>query len=506
MTRLPSDLEAEDRKATRDIGALMMKNVVTQGLSVARQLVVLPLISPGQLGLFRYVSQLVSYSSLFHFGATMAFKVRFPEWQAAGRERDCNVLQTIAWRQVLVGAALFLPLLAAFLWAQTDLSPLMIAVIAVSGMAPLLAEYSIASYTVRGRFREIAHVDVWVAIGSFVAMLVGTVFWGVHGLILGSLLGPLIRCGLAREYFRPRPKVWPSGEEFRAHFAFGGRVWVGNTLAKLGNTIDIVVLGMLLGESAAALGTYSLGVTIGQLLSQDVRAAALVHQRNLQVRIGRAGGVASADVRIATRSYASLDFYLGVVFACVALLLTAGLLPALLPHHAAAAHVVGPLACSLVVLRVKRYSLTILQQAGRNALTVFTSMVQVVLLIGGFLLLSRWSEAHVGHYALVRLGAFWIAALLETVLSHAVMGSSREGLVFAARTFLAVAPLVAGVGIAPLYVESPWTLVTLALVSFPVATASYWIALDRVPLRARDLFAGVWREKVRRLLRRARRS
>lgn len=494
--------EAEEkRRAARDIGSLMTRNVVTQGLGLARHFVILPLITPAQLAIFRYVTQLVAYSHLFHFGAMATFKVKYPEWWAAQRGRDCDVLQTVAWRQIGIGAALFAPLLALVLLYQADIPPGLVAVIALGGAAPLFADYAVASFNVRGRFRDIAQVDVIVAVVAFVALFVGAALFGVYGLIVGALIGPALRCVLASEYFWPRPYCWPGRAEFRGLFLFGSRIWLGSAISTLAASADIILLGVLVGHSSPELGAYALALMVCRLLSQDVRAVTIVHQRNLQILIGREQGVTNSTVRRAVREYAAVDCYLGALFACVAVVLTATLLPIALPQHAAAVPLVGPLACSFVLLRAKRYTTTALNQAGRVNYILLSSSTQLAMLVLGFALLSH-RELDIEYYALVHLGAFSTATVMETILSHRVMGAAAEGVSFAGRLLLGTCPLLAGVGLSPFFLDSPGLLILSALSSLVLATITCWVVLGGVPRPAGELLREVLRGKLR-LIRRS---
>lgn len=430
----------EGRQAERAVGALLVRSVTGQVIAIARQFAVLPLITPGQLGLLRYVLNLSTYSRFFHIGFLSTLWVRYPERQAAGDVDYCAAVQVSAWRQVLVGLLLYTPVMAALL-RGTSLAPwLFYTVVALSAL-PLLGDYIAISYQVRGEFEALVRIDLVTSVVGFVLLVGMTVLWGLPGLLLGATLPGLLRVALGRPYLFPRTGAVQPSSYFRENFLFGLRNWIGQTVANLALTADIVLLGHFTGKESAALGYYGLAMTVTQFATRGLAAVTIVQQRLLQVTAGKAGGLATPAVEQATERFIAIDTLVSAWLSCAVAVAAVVAMPWLFPRYLDTVPLLGALLAGAIVSCPLRYTRVVLSLGDRSQLWVVGSAVQLGTLIAGMALVHYAMGNALWAYALARSLATAAGAAVEIVLAYAVLGQARRGFALFGRLCLALAPL-----------------------------------------------------------------
>ena len=496
------DSERDRREAARDrrdIRALLLRNVWAQGLSLARQFVILPLISPAELGIFKYITTLTGYSRMAGLGGTSALQVRYPEAEGAGDQDQCDQLQAAAWWQTVLGSLLFPLIFLAAAW-HFELSGFALIALAILGVTPLLSDYVTASFNVRGQFSTLARMDLWVITLGFIAVVAGTYFYGLEGLLLTSFMTMLGRCLFGRRYFRPPDRRLKLGE-WKKQFFFGLRVWVGSATSTFANTGDMIVLGYLIAKNAPGLGHYALGITVAQILSQNVRALTIVQQRAIQVEIGRQGSFSAPPVYKRFVDSLALDGLVASLVAALTLTMAAIALPLVFPAYGPAVAPLGPILASVVVLKLGRYPSSLLYQGDRIAELALSSALQILAMIGLFALVAtRGGSVH--EYALARLAAMSLGFAVQLYFALALMSKKGQVAALGLRTAFALAPVLALTSLGILWFDGVFAQLLLGALLVAATLGGFALGFPGVGRRALDLLFGSLRQRLRRLRRR----
>ncbi|HUS66474.1 MAG TPA: hypothetical protein VMZ28_18180, partial [Kofleriaceae bacterium] len=226
-------------------------------------------------------------------------------------------------------------------------------------------------------------------------------------------------------------------------FRFGFQVWIGSTLSNVAATMDLVLLGWILGDGSRLLGYYAVGLMVTQVLAQNLSAVTMVQQRALRRQIGEAGGVGAEEVALETRRLLGTDAFVGVVFAAATISGAYLVFPPLLPKFVAALPGLGALLTSILLIKARVYTRVILTTADRPRLAMIAPLVQLGAMAAIYPLVVS-GESSVLVLGLLRMGAFLASSMLEVVLAYAVMGRTRLGLQLAAQLILGLAPTAVG--------------------------------------------------------------
>ncbi|MBK6846056.1 MAG: hypothetical protein IPG96_00420 [Proteobacteria bacterium] len=484
----------DQRRAHRAIGALLVRGVLGQVIGILRQFVVLPLITPGQLGLLRYVLNLSQYSRFFHVGFLSTLWVRFPERQAAGDLGACAAMQRAAWRQTLVGFALFIPVVALLL-RDTSIAPWLFPLIVVLSAFPLLGDYVAVSYQARGEFEPLVRIDLIVSVVGLAALIGLTFAFGLPGLLIAATLPGPLRVALGRRYLFP-PKHDPqSAAYWRENLLFGVRTWLGQSAAHLAVTADVLLLGHFVGKESAVLGFYGLALTVAQFAARDLTAVTIVQQRQLQVAVGEHGGLGALAVAQATERYLAIDTLVSAWLSSAVTVGAALLLPLLFPRFSPALPLLGSLLAAAIIGSPLRYTRVVLMLADRAPLLVASSLVQLAVLAGGMALAHYWLSDAIWAYTGARLLSTAVGAALELLVAYVAMGRSREGLRLLARFALAVGPLLL-LAVGTWSAVTRWALVVIICALPLLLAASFRVCFPGVPREAMTMLGGIFRGLV----------
>ncbi len=495
----PDAVPAPPASAARhhgDIAAMLTRNIFTHGIAVVRQFIILPLLSPAQLGLFRFVQQLAAYSRYFTVGALSTFQVRYPEWQAAGHHERCRGLQSLALYQTIVGALVFAPVFLGLVW-HVDIPPRFLVPLAAVAAFTLLSDYVASTYTVRGEFRTMAAVDLAVSIGSVFFLLGGLYLFGLPGVLIGGLMAPSLRVLIGWRYFTLF-SGWPGWRQAYDHVRFGTGVWIANTLTGLAVTLDIILLGLFYGDTADLLGLYAVGVMLAQILAQDLRAVTLVQQRALRVEFGAERTATSEDLTSLIGRYLGSDSFLGVIFGAVVLAAAWLLFPTIFPQYAESLESLGPLLASVIVVKPRAYTRVVLEQSDRVRGIIVTSLVQTIVLVASFLLIYQLA-AGAFAFAVARLLSCGVGTVMELVLAHSTLGRVRRGWQLAGKMLVSNVPLVLGFVILPELMGSAAWAVVGAVGAIAASYPLYQRLLGGSAREAIDLLRAVVRRRLRQI-------
>ncbi len=468
-----------------DIAALLTRSAFAQGLGVIRNFVVLPILGPAQVGTFRLVQQLSLYSRHLSLGAFNTLFVKYSEWEGAGDTARCDTVHKLARDQSVLGLLVFPPIFIALAWNLHLSWPILIALAVAAGF-PLLSEFVHVSYTVRGLFKDIARIDVVVSIFGLVALLVGAILWGLPGTLAAAFLPPILRVVLGRTFLRAQPERVPWHDTI-THFRFGFRVWLGSMLTSVAMTIDLVLLGWLLADGSPLLGFYAVGLMVTQVLAQDLSAVTVVQQRALRREIGRVGGVTGEGIAAETRRLLGTDAFVGVCFAAATIAAAYVILPLVLPRFVGALPALGALLASMILIKARSYTRTILQNADRPRLAMIAPIAQLAFMAITYPLLVGDDRTMI-ELGLLRLAAFMLPAAIEVTIAYAIMARGWQGAIIAAHLVLGLVPAALGfIAIPELLGQGP-----LSTIGPAVAVLASYVVYNAV-------FDGAAREGMRML-------
>lgn len=427
--------EASERRAERQTAALLRRNVVTRIIALLRSLVVVPLVSPAEYGLFKYILTLCSYSRQLHAGILSGYAVRYAERDGAGDIEQCRALQALAWQAAAIGALLFPPIAFGLLF-HAELSFYITAVVAMLAGVPLLASYVSITLQSHGDFEKLAVVEMAASVSGFVLLLAGTWFFGLEGLVVAALLSAPLIVLLGRSTTFPPGWRRLQFSRLPGFFGYGLRLWGAGLLTALAATIDIVILGQMIGTRSAELGFYTLGLTIAAFLGKDLKAITQVQLRRLQFMVGEAGGVRGPGVSDEFRAFLARDALVAIWLAGGVMFGTALLLPVVLPAYAAAVPLAGLFLVATIFSKWQRYCNAIFALDDRAILWAIIAAITLGATAALFVLVHTLGDGAAAGFAATRVVIFGFVGALSIAFAARRMGSPGAGVGFIVRLII----------------------------------------------------------------------
>lgn len=226
------------------------------GFQIAQIAVLSRFLSPQDFGLMAMVTVVLSYAALL---SDMGLSTAYVQRQKVSHEERSSLF----WLSVLVGGVLMLLVMmispfAAIFFNEPRLLGLMVLastnflVVALGQQLRMMAEKEL-------NFRPVALIEISASLVGFgVAVLMATFGWGVYSLVAAAMVTAwftmLLSWLLLSNRWRPAFRLkWL---EIRWFVRFGGGMVINNIINHINSTLDLLLVGRLLG--ATQLGLYSL--------------------------------------------------------------------------------------------------------------------------------------------------------------------------------------------------------------------------------------------------------
>lgn len=233
----------------------MLSSVITFVFQLVKNLVVVRLLQPEDMGLFAMLAVFLTVADSFADAGLSAGIVH-------KQTLDRKVLSSLFWFNILAGTFVFFVLLAitplvVTYYSESRLAPL--GIVLFSGILLRSPSKQLEMNLLRDlEFRAIAVAEV-VSEGCSVlaAVLLAAADCGVWALVVSSTLSAFVRSSvlLANHWSRYRPSFHFDFNDIRPYLRFGGFQMAETTVRFLAQRIDVLVLGRWMG--AATLGLYN---------------------------------------------------------------------------------------------------------------------------------------------------------------------------------------------------------------------------------------------------------
>lgn len=447
-------------------------------LVLASMAVLARLLTPGDFGVVALAVVILTFlDTIRDLGLGQALIARGRDGEEEARA------QTVFSWTVVIGAVL-----AVALAALGPVAAAFFDVAALRGILPALAvnfflqslgatHDALARKALNYRVRTIAEVsDAGLrGIAGIVLALLG---FGAWSLILGYLIGMLVRTSLLWALVPFRPKLRLSRAHLRDLMQFGGVLTVVDIGAAIVQEIDYVFVGRILG--ATALGTYVLGYRLPELLILNLAIVAGDVLFPAYAALDR--GRLREGFLLSLRSTALITFPMAVGVAVLARPIILGLFG---DQWESSITVMQVLAAYAVVITLNIPSGMVYKVTGRAWILVATTVPYLVLLC---VLLAILTERGILAVALVMAGcqAGWL--LIDFAIIRRVLDVPFGQI---ARAVAGPGAAAAGMGLVllpiPRLIEAPWPALLLGAVAGALAYAILvWMLARDVVLRLRD--------------------
>lgn len=241
---------------------LFFRNIASRLLSIIRNVVVVPFLSPQLLGIYRYILTLMSYSQYLHFGSVTYLIFHYSRLKSDPKELKSAIQFSVIGLYFGVITSFFV----CFFFIPASFSLLERVLISFSSCATLFAFYILIRFRIDLKFNQLAKEDlISQLLGLVFFILLGSV-WGVTGLLIGTQLGLLYLIIKYREYF----KISLAGlniSALRSKFLVGKSLWFSSLANQLSLSSDLLLLKFILLERAVDYGYYTFCVMIAGIVN-----------------------------------------------------------------------------------------------------------------------------------------------------------------------------------------------------------------------------------------------
>jgi O-antigen/teichoic acid export membrane protein len=347
-------------------------------LRLVRAFIVIPLVSPGDLGLYRFTTTLMGYLPLFHGGFFTTLLFQLPRATTVDEKDRLRRLLSICALASILGSCLgSLFLLTAIRIAGIEITSFWL-VIAALGLFILPANLISNYLTASGNFLLIAKIGVGASLLGFIATVIGSYLAGTRGLILASALPTFYTFFVGYRHVFRQKLCLPKISEILAYTNTSIAFFVSSSVTNLCRTGDVIAIGYLVGPGSLTAGLYAFGTMIGGIVDSVVSGVGQVYA----LTILRSGDCAPAELSEMLRNLTARDSLLSVMLSGMVIFTLSIGIPAFLPKYSPALPFLSMFLFAVIALRWRAYGAVVLNAASMtrqiNKSAIFALLVTTV--------------------------------------------------------------------------------------------------------------------------------
>ncbi|HZZ98440.1 MAG TPA: oligosaccharide flippase family protein [Candidatus Saccharimonadia bacterium] len=239
---------------------LSILKVITKLLTLAKIVVLARILSPNDFGIFGLVTVVLSLTEVFTETGVNPFLTQTP--------KNPNNFYNTAWvvsivRGFLIGAVM---ILLSFFIAPFYHEPTLLGFMLIASIIPIIKGF-INPAEIKFQREFAYHKDVYlrivlVLVDVSFAVAFAMVFHSALAMILSQVIAAVLEVLITQMLITPRPKFTFIHSYLHEILRFGAWLNIGGVFAFLGNNLDDLIIGKLMGTSI--LGYYQNGFAIGQ--------------------------------------------------------------------------------------------------------------------------------------------------------------------------------------------------------------------------------------------------
>ena len=430
-----------DNSVAKGFRSLFQRTAVAMFLKVARSLLVIPLLSPAELGVFRYFTAIFSYVIYFHGGALQTLSFRYAESDGRKDILTCQNLQTIAFSAVFIGGiagAAFL--LAVCNWQK--IGPVWLRPwLAGMGALSLVAVYVQASYRVRRRFGDLARNGLISDTSGFIFALAGVYFFGLEGLLAAFVMAAPVSVWLGREWLINNDRSSVTRMDVADNLLYGLKLMISRVLSQMMITVDIILLRMVFPGMDPRLGYYALAATLTGLIATIVGTVAEVQSQNMLFQLGETRGGQSFSTFDILAHYTARESLIAIWASCAAALLMGIVVPSVLKDYLPSMTVLGGSLFAGVLLRFRTYAVLLLNIRQQTKWVILASALSVGGIAGHIAVVHYWFDDSLVGYSFSCVSGFSVSSAVNYLMAIRLLNCWRDGWRFALRYLTANTPV-----------------------------------------------------------------
>ncbi len=365
---------------------LLLRNGVGKILGILRNFILVPVLTPELLGIYRQAITILSYGNLLHFGSVTHLIFNY------GSINDSidikREVKSFALLGVYIGALLsfFFTyfLLTNYFFGVTRL------LISLSAGLSIFSFYIIIFFRTKLEFSKMAKEDIILQIISFILFVFGGFYFGLPGYIIGSQVG---NCYLIIKFSKElNPKsILIFKSKFRYFILPSLDLWVSSLINQLNISLDILLLGLILIDKEK-FGFYAFGAlfvsTINSVMGVivEVKGQKLLSKYSETIKYDdKTKEEIVKEVMLNTER----DAFFSVLFGLLSLSTLSIIIYFYLEKYNDSIVILFPFLLSLVYLRIRNYFALFLNKFGKSSFVSFSSFFGVLFLVLSILFIKN---------------------------------------------------------------------------------------------------------------------
>ena len=234
------------------LSMLLLRNVFTRILGILRNILVLPILDPASLGIYRYILTILGYSNILHFGSVTYLTFKYSEFKKD--EKLLIKCKQFALYGVYIGS--FISFILCVLLIKDSFSLPQKILIGFLSSLSLCSLYILLLLRVQLQFNQMAIEDIISQIIGFILFVILGYFYGLIGFIAGGQLGFLYMIFKYRSeliIIRPVEHLITLLPQIK----YSINLWISSLMNQLTISFDIIILKLILQDRREEFGYYA---------------------------------------------------------------------------------------------------------------------------------------------------------------------------------------------------------------------------------------------------------
>lgn len=425
----------EDKKS---IKYLLSRTLVSQAIGILRNLWILPLLSLGDLGIYKYLFSLFAFANYAHLGAVTVVGFKAPYYQEHQDKKSEQELYYTALVHVVYGFLVATCIYAGLLYFKfQNLTFVSIAPFGALGVWVTLINTQLKVW---GKFAKMAQIDMLANVIGFGFLVLLGWSYGLWGFILASFVPPVIvLCMGAFQVF--------NGYNFngisysKRYLKYGLNLFTSGFLNQFVIGIDFLLLGFWLPVGDYRVGLYGFAYVPSGIIVSYLGSLSEVFGQRMIRDLATVDKDNNARIFELITKNITRDLGLSVILGAIVCIVVRVFVEFYLTTYKQAILVLVIICVATYFLRIRNYPVLFFNIKGKMVEVYLASAIGIIVEVIGLILVKNFWGHRLEFYGFVTVLAYWSVNIYIFIKIGRYLENIKEWLMYLGKVFICTLPL-----------------------------------------------------------------